>query len=145
MADGCWAGGRWVAWGSQNRETALRKIEDSHFEIKVLDGLANIYLAMAAIIAAGTNGVKDNEKLVSGDCLKDPANLNDEEREELGIKIGLPKDLPTALETLEGDEELINLLGKDLVIRYVATKRGELDMFSGMEEAELKTWTIERY
>ncbi|MBV36912.1 MAG: hypothetical protein CMP47_15900 [Rickettsiales bacterium] len=52
MADGCWAGGRWVAWGTQNRETALRKVEGSHFEIKVLDGLANVYLAMAAIVAA---------------------------------------------------------------------------------------------
>ncbi|KAK0113635.1 hypothetical protein ONS95_013880 [Cadophora gregata] len=145
MADGCWAGGTWVAWGTQNRETALRKVDDSHFEIKVLDGLANIYFAMAAIIIAGTNGVKRREKLMLSDCLEDPASLTDEEREGHGIRTSLPKDLPTALGTLESDEELIDLLGKDFVDRYVASKRSELGMFSGMEEAELKLWTIERY
>jgi glutamine synthetase/predicted TIM-barrel fold metal-dependent hydrolase len=31
LGDGLWAGGSWVAWGTQNRETALRKIEDSHW------------------------------------------------------------------------------------------------------------------
>ncbi|KAH7327238.1 hypothetical protein BKA65DRAFT_554796 [Rhexocercosporidium sp. MPI-PUGE-AT-0058] len=145
MADGCWAGGRWVAWGTQNRETALRKVEDSHFEFKVLDGLANIYFATAAIIAAGTNGVKEKEKMVLGDCLKDPALLSDEEREELGVTTGLPKDLPTALEVLENDDVLKGLLGETFVERYVAIKRGELELFAGMEEAQLKTWTIERY
>ena len=30
VADGCWAGGTWVAWGTQNREAPLRKINDSH-------------------------------------------------------------------------------------------------------------------
>ncbi|KAH6720798.1 glutamine synthetase [Leptodontidium sp. MPI-SDFR-AT-0119] len=145
MADGCWAGGRWVAWGTQNRETALRKVEDSHFEIKVLDGLANIYFATAAIIAAGTNGEKEKERMVLGDCLKDPALLSEEEREELGVKTGLPKNLPTALEILEKDEVLRGLLGEEFVERYVAIKRGELDLFAGMEEAELKIWTIERY
>ncbi len=41
LQDGCWAGGRWVGWGTQNRETPLRKIEDSHWELKMFDGLAN--------------------------------------------------------------------------------------------------------
>jgi len=34
VADGVWSGGRWVAWGSQNRETPLRKVEESHWEIR---------------------------------------------------------------------------------------------------------------
>jgi glutamine synthetase/predicted TIM-barrel fold metal-dependent hydrolase len=35
LSDGVWAGGRWVTWGTQNREAALRKIEDSHWEVRV--------------------------------------------------------------------------------------------------------------
>ncbi|KAG6013895.1 hypothetical protein E4U41_004983, partial [Claviceps citrina] len=56
VRDGVWAGGTWVAWGTQNRETPLRKIRGSHWEVKCIDGLANPYLAMAALVSAGTGG-----------------------------------------------------------------------------------------
>jgi glutamine synthetase len=145
MADSCWAGGRWVAWGTQNRETALRKIEDSHFEIKVVDGLANVYLALAAIIAAGTQGVKDKLDLTLGDCLKDPALLSDEEKEILGIKDMLPKDLESALQALEEDKELTKCVGKDLVVRYIRVKKAEIDLLNGMRAPDRKHWIMERY
>lgn len=145
MADGCWAGGRWVAWGTQNRETALRKVKDSHFEVKVLDGLANAYLAIAAILAAGTKGVVDKEVLVWGDVPIDPALLNSEEREKLGVKDMLPKDLREALEMLQKDGELTALLGKEVVERYVGIKRGEMDLLGGMGVEERKEWIMERY
>lgn len=91
MGDGCWAGGTWVAWGTQNKETALRKIVDSHFEIKVMDGLANVYLALAAVITSGMLGIEEKEKLVLGDCEKDPGLLNDLERKALNIQDRLPQ------------------------------------------------------
>ncbi|KAL2061283.1 hypothetical protein VTL71DRAFT_7556 [Oculimacula yallundae] len=146
MQDHCWAGGRWVTWGTQNRETPLRKVSDSHWEIKVLDGLANMYFATAAIIAAGTEGVKMQETLTSwGDCGKDPAVLSEAERKALGVIEMFPKDLPEALEMLEQDVELVALLGKEFVERYVAVKKAELGLFFGMGPEELKTWTMERY
>ncbi len=123
MADGCWAGGRWVAWGKQNRETALRQIEGSHFEIKILDGLANAYLAMTAIIAAGTKGFVDKQEMTWGDCTRDPALLSEEERGKLGIKEMLPKDLETAIEALVGDNELSNLMGQELVSDMLPLRR----------------------
>ncbi|PBP27560.1 glutamine synthetase [Diplocarpon rosae] len=145
MQDHGWAGGRWVAWGTQNRETALRKIEGSHFEIKVLDGLANVYFALAAIVAAGTQGVRDKEKLVLGDCSVDPCLLSEDGRGVLGITTRLPEDLPTAPSELQKDEELISLLGKDFVERYLDMKNAEMNMLDGMEESERKAWIIERY
>jgi glutamine synthetase len=145
MADSCWAGGRWVAWGTQNRETALRKIEDSHFEIKVVDGLANVYFALAAIIAAGTQGVKDKLDLILGDCLKDPAQLSDDEKKTLGVKDMLPKDLESALQALEEDGELTELMGKDLVVRYIKVKKAEIDLLNGMRAPDRKHWIMERY
>jgi glutamine synthetase len=145
MGDGCWAGGRWVAWGFQNRETALRQIENSHFEIKVLDGLANAYFAMAAIIAAGTKGVVDKEKLIWGDCQGDPAALSVEEREKLGVKEMFPLDLEAALGELEADDVMVELMGKEMVGRYVAVKKAEMDLLGGMKVEERKEWIIERY
>lgn len=145
MVDGCWAGGSWISWGTQNRETALRKIEGSHFEIKVIDGLANAYLAVAAIIAAGTQGVVDKLELTLGDCLKDPALLSDEERKTLGVKDRLPKDLEAAIQALKDDKELTEMVGKDVVDRYVEVKKAEMDLLNGMRASERKNWIMERY
>lgn len=145
MGDGCWAGGRWVAWGTQNRETALRKIEDSHFEVKVIDGLANAYLALAVIIAAGIQGVKDKLELTLGDCLKDPAQLSEEERKTLGITDMLPKDLEAALQALEDDKELRRLVGEDVAVWYIRVKKAEIDLLNGMPASVRKEWIMERY
>lgn len=145
VVDGCWAGGRWVTWGSQNRETALRKIEGSHWEIKCLDGLANVYLALAAIFAAGLNGALKGEKLLWGDCRIDPATLSKEERKQLGIEKMLPESLDEAIGELLADGELREILGNDVVLRYVAVKKAEMNLLQGMQVEARKEWLIERY
>ena len=68
VKSGLWAGSEWVAWGTQNRETPIRKISPGHWEIKSLDGLANMYLAMSAFLAAGYLGVNQNMPLTLKDC-----------------------------------------------------------------------------
>jgi glutamine synthetase len=145
MVDGCWAGGRWVTWGTQNRETALRKIAGSHWEVKVLDGLANTYLAMAALIAAGTNGVEHRDRLTWHDCVEDPATLSAEERKQLGIGQGLPRDLSEAMEALSRDEMLRTSLGSQVVDRYISVKNAEVVLLESMGNNERKNWLIERY
>lgn len=145
VADGCWAGGRWVTWGSQNRETPLRKVAGSHWEIKCLDGLANVYLAMAAIISAGVEGVVAQETLDWKDCEKDPAMLSAEERKKLGIEELLPASLGEALEELAEDDGLGEMLGKEVVARYIGVKKAEADLLNGMEVGERREWIIERY
>jgi glutamine synthetase len=50
-------GGTWVSWGTQNRECPLRRVEDGHWEIRSLDGLANMYFVVAGIVAAGMLGL----------------------------------------------------------------------------------------
>ncbi|KAF8854786.1 glutamine synthetase/guanido kinase [Acephala macrosclerotiorum] len=145
MVDSAWAGGRWVCWGTQNKETPLRRIKGSHFEIKTLDGLANPYFAVSAIIAAGLLGIRGEEKLEIGDVQKDPGRLTEEERKGLNIKDMLPKDLETALKVLLEDEEMVGVLGKELVERYVNVKRAEMNMQGGMLPEERRTWLVERY
>lgn len=145
IADGCWAGGRWVTWGTQNRETPLRKVAGSHWEIKCLDGLANMYLAMAAIISSGTQGVIDMSKLTWGDCEKDPAYLSEDERKAMGIEQGLPKDLNEALKYLEDDTILTENLGQRAVTRYIEVKKAEMKLLEGMNAHDRKQWIIDRY
>lgn len=69
VREGIWAGGVWVAWGVQNRETPVRKISPGHWEIKSMDGLANPYLGVAAILAGGYLGMKSDMKLKMQNCL----------------------------------------------------------------------------
>lgn len=143
--DGAWAGGTWIAWGSQNRETPLRKVKDSHWEFKCLDGIANIYLAIAAVVIAGTSGVKDELALPMKDCTLDPACLGEREREDIGILHRIPKSLTEALDSLENDASLKKLMGRDVVQRYRAIKHVEIKMFEDMTVEEGKTWIIDRY
>lgn len=57
VVDDQWTGGTWVSWGTQNRECPLRRVEDGHWEIRCLDGLANMYFVMAGVVAAGMLGL----------------------------------------------------------------------------------------
>ena len=57
VVDDQWTGGRWVSWGTQNRECPLRRVEDGRWEIRCLDGLANMYFAVAGVVAAGILGL----------------------------------------------------------------------------------------
>ena len=145
LGDGVWAGGRWVTWGTQNRETALRKIEGSHWEMKCMDGLANPYFAMAAVLFSGIQGILSKEKMVWGDCEIDPAKLTENDRKEMGVTEMLPASVEEALKALRDDEELVGFMGEELVERYVAVKEFELDFLAKMEGEERRQWIMERY
>lgn len=57
VADDQSSDGPWVCWGTQNRECPLRRVEYGRWEIRCIDGLANTYLVMAGIVAAGMLGL----------------------------------------------------------------------------------------
>lgn len=65
VRDSCWAGGTWVAWGDQNKEVPLRRCsrKDAHWEVKCVDGISNLYLGIAGIIAGGCLGLTAKAKL----------------------------------------------------------------------------------
>lgn len=144
VVDGVWAGSTWVCWGTQNRETPLRSIDGPHFEMKCMDGLANPYLALAAILGAGLQSVEDKKPLTMKDCLDDPASLSAEKRKEFGIKDNFPKGIEEALDALEADTQLCEILGPATDV-YARVKRAENEMLKGMEPDERRNWLIERY
>ena len=148
VQDGCWAGGTWVAWGTQNRETALRAVEGSHWELMTMDGMANPYLALAAVLGAGTLGYATGSELLSRwrDCGdRAPAGMTAEQRAEVGVAERIPGSLGEALGALRADQELGAMLGTELVDLYVRVKTAEAEMLEGMGDGERRTWVMERY
>ena len=145
VKDGIWAGGEWVAWGYQNKETPIRKIEPGRYELKTLDGHSNTYLAIAALIAAGLDGVRSKKGLTLRDCPFDVSQMSEDQRARYGIKTRLPGTLEEALEKLKGDRVLLDALGRDFVGNYVAVKMGERGFLKEMGEEERRVWIMERY
>ncbi|KAL9085956.1 MAG: hypothetical protein Q9165_007318 [Trypethelium subeluteriae] len=154
VADDSWSGGRWVAWGTQNREVPLRRIpgegrdgKGGRWEVRCVDGLANMYFAVAAIVAAGMLGLeaKGEAEVPAKDCLPNPSKLTAEQRAEYGIHVSMPSELGSALSLLEENSELASLLGEKLVSDYVTVKRTEDTMLAEMSDEERRNWLMERY
>lgn len=145
VRDDAWTGGTWCAWGTQNREVPLRRVGATHWEVRCVDGFANPYFALSAILAAGLVGVGEGMEMEVGECRGNPAGMSEEEREGLGVRRRLPRGLEEALEALEGDEVLKEGVGGQLVEDYVGMKRVEMGMMDKMEEVERRVWLVERY
>ncbi|KAI1370196.1 glutamine synthetase/guanido kinase [Hypoxylon crocopeplum] len=144
MVDSFWAGGRWITWGTQNKEAPLRKVDGSHWELKVLDGLANPYFAVAALLSAGLDGIQRKAPLTWKDCLGDPAKMSAGKRTQLGISKMFPADLREALKALKDDRTLG--LHPEFVQRYIDSKEAELNLLlDPMTPEERRRWVLERY
>ena len=136
--------GTWVTWGTQNREAPIRYISGSRYEIKCVDGLANPYLALAAVLGAGLQGVFDSEPLTHEDCLDDPANLTSEQRHSLGITQQVPRSIGEAL-TCFKKSSLRGILGDAVFENYLAVKETEIKTLQPMEPEFRRKWLIDRY
>ncbi|KAL8688284.1 MAG: hypothetical protein Q9218_005769 [Villophora microphyllina] len=145
VGDSTWSGGTWVAWGTQNRETPIRYISGSRYEIKCMDGLANPYLALAAILATGLQGLLDNQPLHHKNCQDDPALLSEDDRNELGISKQVPGSIKEALDCFRSSETLRQLLGSPVFENFLAVKEAENEMLQRMENEERRGWLIKRY
>lgn len=78
------------------------------------------YLSLAAILAAGTSGVAHNATLAIEDLKTgSAATLSDAERSALGIRHRLSQSWTEARSALQKDEELTEMLGKEVVKDYL--------------------------
>jgi glutamine synthetase len=133
----------YATYGGNDRTNMLRVPEPGRVEDRCIDGSANPYLTLAALIAAGLDGI--NRELDPGDpCELDLIELTEEEAAGRGLT-AMPMTLWHALEHLEADETLREGLGKtpngDYVDYFVSTKRDE----SRTAHAEVTPWEIDRY
>lgn len=145
IATGIWSGGEYAAWGWENKEVALRRIQKNRFEIKLVDGLANPYLALCALLSAGICGMREKLPLTGGSCAKAAARLSAQEREDLGVKDLLPTTLDDSLAALDGDRQMHDLMGPIIISSYVSLKRGEAKFLRAMDDNQRRIWLIARY
>ncbi len=132
LAPGMWASA-YAAYGLDNREAAVRlaspvagaESATANVEIKPVDVTANPYLALAAVLAAGMEGM--DRGLDPGEpTTVDPAKLTEEERAKRNIR-PLPASLDQALNALENDGVLIEALGAPLVRTHLAVGRAQAE------------------
>ncbi len=98
----------YISYGDNNRSSMVR-IPGGRLELRLPDGACNAYLATAAVIAAGIDGI--DRALDPGEPKN--ANLYEWSPENLkreGVSI-LPQNLHEALLALEADEILLSALG----------------------------------
>lgn len=120
-----------TCWGYENREAAVRvptvywghEAETANIEIKCVDSSSNPYLALAAVLAAGMDGVK-NKLEPPPPVSVDPANLSEEEAKRNSVH-RLPQDLSAAAKELESNEVLREALGEEYTKIYLAVRRSE--------------------
>jgi glutamine synthetase len=126
-------------WGLDNRATFIRippeRGEGTRIEIRVGDGAANPYLAVAALLIAGAHGIREQlapPLPVTGDAYRaDPDVIGEP----------LPKSLDEAIAALERDPVVRQGLGPEIVETFVAIKRFELER----HRSWVSDWEIAEY
>ncbi len=126
-------------WGWDNRSTFVRVPPErgpaTRMELRVGDGSANPYLAIAAVLAAGADGVRRQlspPAPVEGDAYRANPDL---------AGPPLPDTLEDALDALEADTLLSAALGPEIVGTFLAMKRFEIDR----HRAWVSDWDIDEY
>ena len=142
IAPGMWSSA-YISYGLDNREAAVRlaspvagaEATSANIELKPVDVTANPYLALAAALAAGMDGMERG--LDPGEpTMVDPATLGEEERVSRGI-LPLPASLDEALDALEQDEVLIGALGEPLVRTHIAVARAQAEIARELSQEEV--------
>ena len=128
----------YVAHGPNNRTAVVRTL-GGRFEWRLPDASANPYLATAALIAAGLDGI--DRKLDPGPaCEEDLFNLSLGEIRSRGIAL-LPQSLHEAVTALRGDEVIRAALGETLAAQFVELKHAEWDEY----RRHVSDWEMQRY
>ncbi len=128
----------YVSYGDNNR-TACVRIPYGRLEFRLPDGGCNPYLATAALLAAGMDGIA--RKLDPG--APNNENLYEWSPEKLkksGITL-LPQNLGEAIQALEGDTVIRDALGANLFNEYIKLKRMEWVEYS----RHVSVWEQTRY
>lgn len=133
----------YVAWSMRNRSPLIRipasRGLSTRVEVRSPDPAANPYLAIAVMLAAGLDGIK-NKLTPPPSTDRNIYVMNKEERIEAGIN-DLPATLYDALNKLVADEVISKALGEHTLEHFVESKEIEWDMF----RTQVHPWEREQY
>ncbi|WP_026478543.1 type I glutamate--ammonia ligase [Alkaliphilus transvaalensis] len=132
-----------IAWGICNRTPLIRipgsRGTGTRVELRNPDPTANHYLALAAILAAGLEGIKNKIEpppYFEG-CTYD---LDEKTRKEKGIQ-RFPSSLEEALEEFENSQLMKDTLGEHVFNIYLNAKKQEWKEY----HQQIHQWELDRY
>ncbi len=128
----------YVAHGPNNR-TALVRTLPGRFEWRLPDASTNPYLATAALVAAGLDGI-DRQLDPGPDCTDDLFEMPPGLVRERGIAL-LPQTLATACDALEANPVICAALGPTLSAEFLRLKRAEALDYA----RHVSAWELDRY
>ncbi|WP_281164852.1 type I glutamate--ammonia ligase [Liquorilactobacillus sicerae] len=133
----------YVAWSGRNRSPLVRvpiaRGLSTRLELRSVDPSANPYMAIAAILEAGLDGLRSKleaPKPVDRNIYR----MDDEERKANGI-VDLPSTLHNAIKALQQDEVIAKALGPHLYQNFVEGKKLEW----GAYRQEVSQWERDQY
>ncbi|MEM7246179.1 MAG: type I glutamate--ammonia ligase [Acidobacteriota bacterium] len=132
-----------IAWSRRNRSPLCRvpatRGEGTRVELRMPDPSCNPYLAFAAMLAAGLDGVERGAD--PGPPLdRNAYDMTDAERSEQGLG-QLPGDLGAAVTALEADEVIREALPSHVLEQFLSAKKAEWQDYI----AAVHSWETERY
>ncbi|XP_078427645.1 nodulin/glutamine synthase-like protein [Wolffia australiana] len=127
--------GAYQCWGRENREGPLRTACPpgtadglvSNFELKSFDGCANPHLGLAAIMAAGIDGLRRDLSL--------PLPIDVDPGDLIPTPPRLPTKLAESVQALENDNAIREMLGDKLFTAILAVCKGEIEFYAKNEAA----------
>lgn len=127
---------QYISYGGNNRTHMLRIPEAGRFECRLVDGSANLYLALAGILTAGLEGIE--KKADPGDRIDANLFVRGSEFPDLQK---LPTNLLEALDALKGDDLLMSMMGELAAKTYFEFKYSEWDAF----HSGITAWEMQQY
>jgi glutamine synthetase len=128
------------SYGGNNRTHMLRiPLTSPRVESRAVDATCNTYLAAAAYLQAGLDGIENG--LDPGEPLRENMYvLDDHELEQRGVET-LPRTLLEAIESFDADPLMEVVFGSELKKAYVELKTQEWWDYHN----DVSRWEIERY
>ncbi len=132
-----------IAWSVKNRSPLIRipSVQEGNMRVELRnpDSAMNPYLALALCLCAGLDGIK-NKIQPPASIAKNIYQLSDEECSELGIRM-LPTNLKDALNAMEEDPLVREVLGGHIADVYIESKRREWDAYC----RSVSEWEVSEY
>ncbi len=132
-----------ITWSESHRRPLIRipveRGESTRIELRCPDPAANPYLALAVCLSAGLDGIK-NQILPPEPVGTSVMEMSIEEQRALKIQT-LPATLNEAVDELEKDSLLCEVLGEHISRKYVEEKRAEWEDYC----KQVTEWEINNY
>ena len=133
----------YMGWSAKTRGPLIRvsmeKEDNSRLELRSPDATANPYLALAVLLKAGVDGIK-NQIMPPKNIDENIQRMTQERRDELQVE-ELPRTLGAATAELEKDELLISVLGKELAEKIIKANKKEYKEYC----MQVTDWEIDHY